>query len=266
MLRLIQRMFAPSANQPGKAGGRARLTADEWPAVVYAIGDVHGCRAELDMLEAMIVSDSADVEGEKWLVMLGDYVDRGPRSADVLDRLCSSPPAGFRRICIAGNHEVMMLAFLAAPTTDSDWLRFGGIETLASYHIDMPAFRRASMSRRKQILQSHIPAEHIEFLEGLPLSLTLPETVFVHAGIRPDLPLEAQSESDMLWIREPFLSNLAPLPYIVVHGHTPTAEPQLFGSRIGIDTGAFATGILTALRLTQDGSAAFLDTRPSTMR
>jgi serine/threonine protein phosphatase 1 len=157
VLRLLQRLFAPSGTLAAKNGTRPRLVAEDWPAAVYAIGDVHGCRGELDVLEAKIADDAGDVQGEKWLVMLGDYVDRGPRSADVLDRLVAAPPRGFRRISIAGNHEIMMLAFLSTPSMESNWLRFGGIETLASYQINIDDLRVASPSRRRQILQSHIP-------------------------------------------------------------------------------------------------------------
>ena len=261
--QLMRRLFpAPTAEGPV----RERLSAAQWPAVVYAVGDAHGCRDELVQLESLIAADAAPLSGEKWLVMLGDYVDRGPRSAAVLDRLCGPPPAGFRRICLAGNHEVMMLGFLAAPDAGADWLKFGGIETLTSYGIDVAAFLRARPHARRQVLGSHIPPEHIEFLQGLPLSLALPDTLFVHAGIRPGTRIEAQSEDDLLWIREPFLSHPEPLGLRVVHGHTPVARPEITPSRINVDTGAFGTGILTAVRLAPDQAPTFLDTREPALR
>lgn len=255
MRQLFDRLFRPAVRK-----GRSRLSADQWPAVVYAIGDVHGCRAELDLLERRIIEDAAAIEGEKWIVMLGDYVDRGPRSAEVLDYVCASPTPAFRRICLVGNHEAMMLDFIRNPQPHSDWLRFGGIETLQSYGVDLTRFRTASAAVRLQTLLSHIPSEHIEMLETLPASLTLPGVIFVHAGIRPGIPIAAQSDEDMMWIREPFLSHADPLPLRVVHGHTPIKIPEVLPYRIGIDTGAYATGILTALRLTQEGSATFIDT------
>nr|WP_295884926.1 metallophosphoesterase family protein [uncultured Devosia sp.] len=257
MRRFIQRLLG-RAEAPERT--RPRLNAVSWPALVYAIGDVHGCLKELEELERRIVQDGIGVSGDKWIVMLGDYVDRGPASAAVLDRLCSAPPAGFRRICLAGNHETMMLKFLRSPSLDSDWLRFGGMETLASYGIDIDALGTVSITARRNLLGSHIPNEHIDLLESLPTSLQLPGIVFAHAGVRPGIPLEDQTEADLLWIREPFLSDAQLRPFRVVHGHTPVTAPEVLSNRIGIDTGAFATGVLTALRLDASGDLLFLNT------
>lgn len=257
MRRFIERLLGRAeATGPD----RPHLSATAWPELVYAIGDVHGCLNELVELERLIVQDAASVAGEKWIVMLGDYVDRGPASAAILDRLCAAPPAGFSRICLAGNHETMMLKFLQSPSSDSDWLRFGGMETLASYGIDTVAFAKVPVVARHNLLGSHIPPEHVELLQSFALSLQLPGTVFVHAGLRPGVAVEQQTEADLLWIREPFLSDSAPWPFRVVHGHTPVAAPEIMPHRIGIDTGAFATGVLTALRLNVEGDLLLLNT------
>lgn len=251
MLKAIQRLFAPP-RQP--APGRQRLTAQDRPAVLYAIGDVHGCARELDMLMQMIQADAATIDSEKWLVMLGDYVDRGPQSATVLDWLTSPAPQPFRRIALAGNHERMMLDFLDAPTSSSAWLGFGGLETLRSYGITADV---QAMSQRllASALASHVPEDHVEFMRNLPTSLQVPGYLFVHAGIRPGVPLEQQTDEDLMWIRQDFLEAELDTDFTVVHGHTPAEVPVAAGRRIGIDTGAFASGRLTALRITADDAA-----------
>lgn len=240
---------------------RARLVSTARPAVIYAIGDVHGCMTELAALEREIARDAAQFEGEKWIVMLGDYVDRGPHSADVLGHLTAAAPQGFRRICLAGNHETMMLQFLSNPALDSEWLLFGGEATLSSYGIDLRAFRRASRFARFAVLESQIPSEHIVFLTELPVLLSLPGLNFVHAGLRPGLPLDQQVEQDMLWIREPFLSQSGKIAGVTIHGHTPVLVPVAVDNRICIDTGAFASGTLTAARIGCDGVIKFLATK-----
>ncbi len=238
---------------------RARLTRDGY-AVVYAIGDVHGCYDQLRSLVGRIEDDARDIAGRKLIVMLGDYIDRGPKSASVLDWLCAAPPAGFERVTLAGNHETMLLDFLADPRPDSRWLQFGGLDTLISYGISPDSFNRARPRERAAMFDASIPTEHLDLVRDLPSMLTLPNAVFVHAGIRPDIPLEAQHDDDLFWIREPFLSAEMPDGMLVVHGHTPGVEPVVAGRRICVDTGAFATGILTAVRL-DDAGIRFLDTQ-----
>ncbi len=257
MLRLIKQLLSPPVREDI---GHPRLSSDEWPAVVYAIGDVHGCHAELMRLEAIITADAASVAGEKWLIMLGDYVDRGPASADVLHHLCRPPPEGFRRVCLLGNHEAMMLDFLANPRNDSSWLRFGGIETLRSYGIDEALFAQADLTGRRSILDDSIPPDHVAFMSSLPIMLSLPGMVFVHAGIRPNVAIEAQQDEDLIWIREAFLGLESHSGPRVVHGHTPSDRPSIRSHRIGIDTAAFATGILTAVRMDRSGTLSFFDT------
>lgn len=246
---LMRSLFGP--RKPA-APERQRLATSEWPTAIYAIGDVHGCLAELKRLEQVIYADGATLTGDKWIVMLGDYVDRGPDSAGVLDHLLSPAPPGYRRICLAGNHETLMLAFLEAPLSGSDWLRFGGDKTPQSYAINEQSgyFDAQTLEQRRQILHRHVPRRHVDFMASLPLYLRVGNTIFVHAGLRHGVPLEQQSERDLLWLRPgddiPFEAGI-----VVVHGHTPAATPTLSSWRIGIDTGAAMTGILTAVRLTQ---------------
>lgn len=239
---------------------RSRLSAIGWPEAVYAVGDIHGCVRELMQVQKWIAADAASIDGEKLVVFLGDYVDRGPRSADVIDMLMATPPAGMRRVCLAGNHETMMLGYLAQPKPRSDWLEFGGIETLQSYGINTRRYFSVSARMRQEMLDSHIPGEHIDFLRGLPTALSLPGVDFVHAGILPGIPMDQQHDADLLWIREPFLSDTSERPTIIVHGHTPTPEPVITRSRIGLDTGAFATGVLTAARISAGGVTALFST------
>ena len=232
----------------------------DWPSVVYAIGDVHGCYDQLCRLIDRIQDDASNIAGRKLIVLLGDYIDRGPKSASVLDWLCGPPPAGFERIALAGNHEALLLEFLADPRPDSSSLQFGGLETLSSYGISLDSFERARSRARAEMLDAVLPSEHLQLLRDMPGMLTLPNTVFVHAGLRPGVPLEAQHDDDLFWIREPFLSAEMPENLTVVHGHTPNVAPVVSGRRICVDTGAFATGILTAVRL--DGAGvSFLDTQ-----
>ena len=257
-ISFFQKLFSAAGKSTAP---RAFLSATHWPARIYAIGDVHGCHAQLQSLEEKIIQDSEGVAGEKWIVMLGDYVDRGPASAGVLNHLCEAPPVGFQRICLAGNHEIMMLQFLSAPDMTSDWLRFGGTETLLSYDVHPSDLTGLSLSGRLELLRRQIPRTHVDFMTSLPLALALPGLTFVHAGIRPGIDMGEQVEDDLIWIREPFLGNSASLPFRVVHGHTPVDQPEVIGQRIGIDTRAYASGILTSLHINEDFELRFLDTR-----
>jgi len=227
-----------------------RLAFHSWPAAVYAIGDVHGCLDQFLALEAQIAEDGLNYVGEKWLVTLGDHIDRGPHSQQVVEHVMAPAPAGFRRFALLGNHEAMALNFLARPSGDVDWLDQGGAETLTSYGIgpsDSPAE-----------IAAHFPADHRAFLENLPLYLLLPGWLFVHAGIRPGIPLIDQSEDDLVWIRAPFLTSQLTGGFRVVHGHTPGRDIVVTPHRIDIDTGCFATGRLSAVRVTPDGRTKFL--------
>ena len=240
------------------ASPRRRVALEHWPAAVYAIGDVHGCLTQLRLLHDKILTDAATITGDKLIVCCGDYVDRGPDAAGVLDFLSEPLPSGFTRICLEGNHEAMMLDHIANPASGSDWFRLGGMQTLQSYGLDIQDYVTASPQARLALLQTHLPDQHLAFLRGLPLVLTLPGYIFVHAGIRPGIALERQSETDLLWIRDEFFDAADRIDGVVVHGHTPSIEPVSTAHRICVDTGAFATGTLTAARIVAGAPPVFI--------
>ncbi len=220
-------------------------------AIVYAVGDVHGCYKELLSLEQNIQRDAQKFSGRKIIVMLGDYIDRGPQSARVLDHLLAPPLPGLLRVCLAGNHEVAMLHYLDGYLSRDRWLSVGGRETLFSYGVDPArlASLYASSEEVDRRIREVIPADHIDFLRSLPVLLCSDKFVFVHAGIRPGIDLIAQDEQDLLNIRHEFFDAAHLLDRFVVHGHTPVDMPRLDGRRLGIDTGAFQSGRLTAVRI-----------------
>mgnify|MGYP003639900411 CR=1 FL=1 len=239
-----------------------RVQLSRRPAVIYAVGDVHGCLDDLARLQSRIVQDAARSSGEKLIIMLGDYIDRGPRSAQTLDFLMGAAPAGMQRICLRGNHEAAFLQVLQRPGRSDDWLSWGGGETLQSYGIDAIAFARASSRLRGQMLHSSVPEEHRQFMHDLPLMVTIDNLAFVHAGIRPGLPLAAQEDEDLLWIREPFLGTAHKLGIRVFHGHTPALEPVVLPYRVCVDTLAYGGGTLTAARIDAQGGLTFLQSTP----
>jgi len=234
-----------------------RLSAPERPALIYAIGDVHGCLDALRALEARIVADAAGTPGDKWIVMLGDYVDRGPNSAQVLDHLTARPPAGFSRICLRGNHDEAMLAAIEDPRAIETWIGWGIEATLASYGLSAAQIAGLTAPGRaaakQQLLQAFIPDEHIAFLRNLPVMLTVPGYIFVHAGLRPGIETGRQQDRDLMWIRREFLDTDHDFGAMVIHGHTPVEAPELTPHRAGIDTACYASGVLTALRIDDDG-------------
>ena len=223
----------------------------------YAIGDIHGHVDLLDVLlgaiHAEAVSAAAAHPGlRQVLVTLGDYIDRGPRSDAVLDRLSGFDLPGLECHCLRGNHEEFLLEFLTTPLKVTSWLVHGGRETLDSYGIAPPdPFDPVAVAAASAALRAHLPPAHRAFLAGLPDSFRLGGYGFVHAGLRPGLPLEAQDPRDLRWIREDFLESDADFGCVVVHGHTIVPAPVIRRNRIGLDTGAYATGRLTALVLDQ---------------
>ena len=236
----------PKADPPP----RPRVHLDLDGAIAYAIGDVHGCLQELLSLEQKIVADAGGFKGHrKLMILLGDYVDRGRDSAQVIEHLLKPPPPGFGRICLAGNHDICMLGYLEGAVPIEAWLALGGASRLYSYGLDPAHIGRLYGKEADTYIRQAIPSRHREFLRQLPVMAYTPEIVFVHAGIRPRIPLPEQTEADLTTIRDDFLDHADRLDRWVVHGHTRTDFPRATGQRLGIDTGAFETGRLTALRL-----------------
>ncbi|WP_210272615.1 metallophosphoesterase family protein [Chthonobacter rhizosphaerae] len=258
MFRLLDRLLgsARAAARDAVPDPDRHVVAPD-DASIYAVGDVHGCADLLHALEARILQDARARRTRALILYLGDLIDRGPDSAAVLDHLSDQPDDGVERLCLLGNHEAMLLDWLSDPADDG-WLEHGGGETLRSYGVPVAFLQAASARRRADIVAAHLPRAHVDFLEALPLTVRTSRHLFVHAGVRPGVPLAAQTESDLLWIREPFLSRNHGLDLPVVHGHTPTPEPTVLRHRIGIDTGAFATGRLCAVRLVGDEPPAIL--------
>jgi serine/threonine protein phosphatase 1 len=217
---------------------------------IYAIGDVHGCLQELHDAERRIAEDIRRSGRSGLVVLLGDYVDRGPSSSQVIDHLLTPSELGLRRLALCGNHDDVFSKFIEEPALYQEWLGLGGDQTLMSYGIDV---HHLKLHRRPEGLRDYmaeaIPLQHREFLSNLPISLKVGNVIFVHAGLRPKVALPEQDDEDLMWIREPFLTEGPGRAVLVVHGHTPHPEPSLGPGRIGIDTGAYYTGRLTVLKI-----------------
>jgi serine/threonine protein phosphatase 1 len=224
---------------------------------LYAVGDIHGRLDLLQRLHVLIAADAAQSgAARRVLVYVGDYVDRGPDSAGVIDLLLDSPLPGFEIVHLLGNHEDTMLRFPVDISVGPTWLYYGGVETLMSYGIDLHsnAWRNErELCRLQAEVRRRVPRRHVEFMQGMPLMHVEGDYLFVHAGIRPGVPLEAQEAEDLLWIRGEFLRSRADHGKIVVHGHTITEMPDAQPNRIGIDTGAFYSNRLTCLVLEGTG-------------
>jgi len=230
-------------------------------SVVYAIGDIHGRDDLLADLHDRIATDAAAVAAaRRVLVHLGDYVDRGPTSRQVVDRLSATAMAGFETVALKGNHEAFLQAFLRRGEAAEGWLANGGAATLFSYGVAPPdPWDEEDVERARTEFALRLPDRHRSFLDGLRLLHQEGDYLFVHAGIRPWAPLDRQVEADLLWIRDPFLDWTKPFGPVVVHGHTITRAPDVRSNRIGIDTGAYASGMLTCLVL-EGTSRRFLHT------
>lgn len=218
------------------------------------MGDVHG---RLDVLEPLIRDIAADARASRpaeqpLLVFLGDYVDRGPDSKRVVDLILDLHEGdAFEVRALKGNHEEALLAFFDDPNFGAAWMEHGGGATLASYGVPPPATRTdaEAWGRAVDAFAKALPPAHRDFYARLELMLTVGDYAFVHAGVRPGVALDRQEERDLLWIRREFLEEPGPFGKVIVHGHTPMEEPQLTRHRLGVDTGAYATGVLTAIRL-----------------
>lgn len=251
MMSRLRTLFGLGKSKQAATAGRQRLVLPALPSAIYAVGDVHGCLSQLRRLQDNILAAGSTIPGEKLIVMLGDYCDRGPDTSGVLDFLMSPLPDDFRRICLAGNHDEMMLSHMDNPRF-SEWLNYGGRETLMSYGIDGDVYRAAPLRQRTALLRSHIPDVHRDFLASLPVMVSAPGVIFTHAGIRPEVPLADQDDADLMWPVHDYPADAYQGVPLVIHGHTAAPAPVVRPYRICVDTGCFATGILTAVRL-QDG-------------
>jgi len=215
----------------------------------YVVGDVHGRLDLLDQLLADIHRDIAErPEARVLLVFLGDLIDRGAHSAQVVERLRTYRHPGVRTAFILGNHEEVLLRILAGEAElIDDWRRFGGAQCLESYGVDVGELIGRDDDAQLEIVREAIPKAHAEFLGSFVDTCRFGDYLFVHAGIRPGVELEQQLQSDLRWIRQPFLHDRRDHGFVVVHGHTISSEVEERPNRIGIDTGAYQTGILTAL-------------------
>jgi len=241
LLRLFERAPPPAARfVDGRVG--------------FAVGDIHG-RADLlaemlATLEARNLTEQREA-GPPVIIFLGDYVDRGPDSAGVIELLLSGRPYGYEVRFLKGNHEQSMLAFLDDPMSNRAWLLQGGSETLMSYGVTPPSPINASEREwlvASEMLRAKLPETHRAFLEGLERYVELGDYAFVHAGVDAARPLAEQTDEDLYWIRAPFIASKRPFSHRVVHGHTPVDRPYADHRRIAVDTGAYASGVLTAAR------------------
>lgn len=218
--------------------------------VLYAIGDVHG---RLDLLAEMHARIAADIMRRRpadWrIVHLGDYVDRGPDSRGVIEFLVRQTAADGRILSLAGNHDIGFLDFLAEPEPEPAGLfaRHGGVQTAQSYGVELDLHDMVAFGESSRALAAAVPPAHRDFLSALKFSVSFGDFFFCHAGIRPGVALDAQDPKDLVWIRGDFHSHRELHPKVVVHGHTPVPEPEVCANRVNLDTGAFASGRLTAL-------------------
>ncbi|MEM1399728.1 MAG: metallophosphoesterase family protein [Pseudomonadota bacterium] len=234
---------------------------------IYTIGDIHGRLDLLVEMLGMIVQDATDAPNlDKHIIYLGDYVDRGLESRQVMDLLISDQPYGFEKTFLKGNHEDSMLQFMDGDNDGSMWFQFGGLSTMASYDVLMneEGSRDQRLMQVREQLRENLPDDHLTFMRLLEMSISFGDYFFTHAGVRPGVALDAQSPQDLMWIRDRFLNSSVKHGKIVVHGHTISESPVVKSNRIGIDTGAYASGRLTCLVLEGD-SFRFIQTNAEAM-
>ena len=245
-------------------------TSESTPAGVrgtraYVVGDIHG---RLDLLDALLAEIENNIAAQPprktLLVFLGDLIDRGPSSAQVVERLRTYERPSVRTVFILGNHEEVLLRILDGDTSlIQSWLRFGGEQCLKSYGADPLEISVLDGASAVAAIRAAIPQKHHAFLRSFVDTCRFGDYLFVHAGIRPGVSIDQQLQSDLRWIREPFLHDDTDHGCVVVHGHTICPVVEEHPNRIGIDTGAYRTGVLTALAL--EGSQRwYLDTREMT--
>ena len=228
--------------------------------VVWAVGDVHG---RLDLLDVLLDGITADVgkTGRRTMVVfLGDYVDRGPDSRGVIDRLCSfADDSSIEARFLRGNHEQKLVEFLADPAVGPVWCEYGGAQALQSFGLNVPvvSHQTTAWAALSADLGHRLTDRQRRFLDELETSLSIGGYFFAHAGARPGIALEDQSERDLMWVRGSFLNSSERFERVVVHGHTPASSVHMDDRRIGLDTGAYASGVLSAVRLEDGGRTVF---------
>lgn len=230
---------------------------------VYAVGDVHG---RLDLLDDALSRIECDIDSrsgaQNIIVFLGDLIDRGPSSAQVIARVRTYCRPSVRTVFLSGNHEEVLLRLLRGEGRFlRDWLSFGGTECARSYGISSTALKRMDPGQAVEVLRQKIPAHDQEFLKAFVDTFRIGSYLFVHAGVRPGVPLPDQTQADLRWIRRPFLDNDDDHGFIVVHGHTIAEQVDVRANRIGLDTGAYRSGVLTAMGL-EGRERWFLQTAP----
>lgn len=215
----------------------------------YVVGDVHGMDRLLDDLLAKIERDLEERPISKAnLVFVGDLIDRGPGSAEVIERLRTFSNPKLKTVFLLGNHEEVLLRILGGESSlIGKWLQFGGAECLLSYGVDPKALKGMSEQEALAEVQAKIPATHAEFIRGFADTCRIGDYLIVHAGVRPGVEIDQQRQSDLRWIRDPFLTNQTDHGVVVVHGHTIVGAVEQHPNRIAIDTGAYRSGILTAI-------------------
>jgi len=236
-------------------------------AVIYAIGDVHGRLDLLDAIHERIAADaSRRAAAHKLLIYLGDYVSRGADSRAVVDRVREWQPDEFEVVWLKGNHEDLLLRFLDGEIdAGRHWFDYDGLDTLASYGVEIPdrkARDEASVASLRERFAAALPPAHLDFFRSLRVSFRAGDYFFVHGGVRPGVPLAQQGDHDCMWIRKSFLESDQEHGAMIVHGHSISARPEVRHNRIGIDTGACHSGVLTCL--VADGETrSFLQTARS---
>jgi len=250
-MNFFRKIMGQGGKRPqGKSGARA-----------YAVGDIHG---RLDLLNALLAKIEAEVAQRPprrtWVIFLGDLIDRGPESAGVVERLRTWRPAHIRPVFLAGNHEEVLLSILGGDAGIlPNWLKFGGAECAASYGVDPDMLRRVEDEEAVSLLRAKVPRAHREFLESFADTFAFGDYLFVHAGIRPGVAIEEQDPADLRWVRQQFLEDDRDHGCVVVHGHTISKGVDERSNRIGIDTGAYRSGVLTALAI-EGGERWYLTT------
>jgi serine/threonine protein phosphatase 1 len=248
MIETIRKLFRPQPARP--------LPAIPPGERIYAIGDVHGCLELFGALVAALEADDAARSGaDTTIILLGDLVDRGDDSAGVIAAARNLQARRKVRI-LMGNHEEMFLRCFEDLELLRHFLRYGGRETILSYPVDARQWNQTTLEEAQALMNQIVPHEDRRFMASFEDTIVCGDYLFVHAGIEPGKPLEEQSVNSLRWIREPFLSHEGDLGHIVVHGHTITDDAVMRENRIGIDTGAYASGKLTALGL--EGEARWL--------